>query len=186
MSFRGPSYEDRSDDEIVELFKETRDHALFNLLYKRHAQEIYRRCYAFSRGNSSEAEDNQQETFVRAFEKIGQYRADTFIGWLKSIAKNVCLDCIRKRKPVVSLEPKEGEAPIQPLDPRPTQDMQRQVSELYEQIEQLPAHQANCLRLFLGGYSYEDIAGKLKLSMDSVKSHLQNGKRTLEIRMGKK
>jgi RNA polymerase sigma-70 factor (ECF subfamily) len=186
MSFRGSSYEAMADDEVVALFKQSGDHAAFKALYERHAREIYRHCYAFSKGRSAEAEDQQQETFLRAYRRMDQYEGGNFIAWLKSIAKNVCLDRIRREKPVMSLEREEGEAPIPVVDHRPTQDEQQQVNELYEQIEQLPADQANCLRLFLGGSSYEEIAGELQLSVKSVKSHLQNGKRTLTLRMGKK
>ncbi|MDO3411774.1 RNA polymerase sigma factor [Saccharibacillus sp. CPCC 101409] len=46
-----------------------------------------------------EAEDAAQETFLKAYRSIGQFTpTHSFSAWLYKIAKNVCLDELRKRK----------------------------------------------------------------------------------------
>jgi DNA-directed RNA polymerase specialized sigma24 family protein len=49
----------------------------------------------------------------------------------------------------------------------------------------LPAEQRRCLELKIDGYSYEESASLTGLTVGAVKSHLQNGRRMLWLRLGK-
>jgi len=50
-------------------------------------------------GDAEEVKDAVQETFVRVFRSLDQYREDgEFLAWLYRIAVNVCRDCQRKRR----------------------------------------------------------------------------------------
>ena len=48
--------------------------------------------------NSQTAEDIVQETFLKVYQRIGQYRGGSFQGWLLQVAKNASLDELRKQK----------------------------------------------------------------------------------------
>lgn len=49
-------------------------------------------------GDREEVKDAVQETFIRVFRHLGQYREDgPFLGWLFRIAVNVCRDFERRR-----------------------------------------------------------------------------------------
>ncbi len=51
-------------------------------------------------GNPADAEDATQDVFLRALSRIHQYRPDQPFGaWLHGIARNRCLDEIRRRRP---------------------------------------------------------------------------------------
>lgn len=59
--------------------------------------------------NPAEAEDLTQETFLRAYRRrdsLGDPKAVR--GWLYRIATNVCLDRLRQRRPLVSIDSEEG------------------------------------------------------------------------------
>jgi len=50
-------------------------------------------------GDQDEALDLAQEIFVRVWHRLGQMtEAERFAGWLTSIARNACLDHLRRRK----------------------------------------------------------------------------------------
>lgn len=50
-------------------------------------------------GSYTEGEDLSQEVFVRAFHSIAYYRGESSLKtWLLSIAKNMCIDAIRRKR----------------------------------------------------------------------------------------
>jgi RNA polymerase sigma-70 factor, ECF subfamily len=52
-------------------------------------------------GNQSDAEDCAQEVFLKAFQRVEQYRAgEPFGAWLRGIARHQAVDIIRRRRPL--------------------------------------------------------------------------------------
>jgi RNA polymerase sigma-70 factor (ECF subfamily) len=66
-----------------------------------------RRLYRLARGilrNDSEAEDVVQETYVRAFTHLAEFRGDSGLStWLSRIAMNEALGRLRRRRPGIEL-----------------------------------------------------------------------------------
>ena len=51
--------------------------------------------------NATDAREVTQDTFVKAFQKLGQYHPDrSFAAWLFTIARRKCVDCFRAAPPV--------------------------------------------------------------------------------------
>lgn len=71
--------------------------AAFGELYAAH----YRQVRAFCRqmlGSAAQAEDAAQEAFVRAYRSFASYDgSQPFGGWIMTIARNHCLDVVRRR-----------------------------------------------------------------------------------------
>src|SRR6267142_3514709 len=67
-----------------------------------------RRLYRLARGilrNDGEAEDVVQETYVRAFTHLEQFRGDSSLStWLSRIAMNEALGRLRRQRPGVNIE----------------------------------------------------------------------------------
>ena len=64
-------------------------------------------------GDAEDVKDAVQETFIRVFRHLDQYREDgEFLAWLYRIAVNVCRDCERKRRWRRLFSPIEDAAPI--------------------------------------------------------------------------
>ena len=65
-------------------------------LYDAHVDRIYRLVFRMA-GDGDLAEDFTQETFIRAFERLEQYRGEASLAtWLHSIAVSVTLNGMRK------------------------------------------------------------------------------------------
>lgn len=67
-------------------------------LYDAHVERVYRLIHRMA-GDGDLAEDLTQETFIRAFERLEQFRGDASLAtWLHSIAVSVTLNGMRKVK----------------------------------------------------------------------------------------
>ena len=97
---------DAQDDALVERAR-TGDSDSFALLYYRYKLDVWNLAY-FKLHDHHEAEDTLQETFLKAYRALGQYRRrDSLRPWLLAICRNVCMDRLRvagSRRPTVSLE----------------------------------------------------------------------------------
>ena len=87
-----------------------------------HSDQIFRLAIKIL-GNEQDAEDVLQNTFLKAFQKIGSFEGRSNVStWLYRIATNEALMTIRKRRPEINIseftneENEEIESPIQFID----------------------------------------------------------------------
>src|SRR5213592_4041041 len=74
------------------------DPAAERALYNAHVDRVYRLVHRMT-GDPDLAADLTQDTFIRAFDRLEQYRGDSSLGtWLQSIAVSVTLNGLRKVK----------------------------------------------------------------------------------------
>jgi RNA polymerase sigma-70 factor (ECF subfamily) len=165
------------DEELVRLFQETGSSDCFSELFARHRKRVFLACRGFF-ADSAGAEDATQETFLRAYQNIHSFQGGNFLGWLMRIAKNVCIDQWRKRRPEAELG--EGSA-VGATDK--TSDLHFIVEDVWRELKSLPPDQRLCLEMKIQGYSYEETAARTGLSIEAVKSHLQNGRRMLWLKV---
>jgi RNA polymerase sigma-70 factor (ECF subfamily) len=182
MPFRGLRYEDLPEEELVRNFAESGDTQSFAELFRRHSRKVYQACFAFF-GDSGMAQDATQETFLRAYQKKDRFHDGDYLGWLHRIARNVCIDEWRKKRPEVPIDGPEDEPSVQLPSPAPDESLQLALQQLHKEMAKLPGDQRRCLELKIEGYSYEETAEKTGLTVEAVRSHLQNGRRTLRQRM---
>src|SRR3990170_6691792 len=64
---------------------------------REHADRVYRLAYRLT-GNAHDAEDLTQETFIRVFRSLANYKPGTFEGWLHRITTNLFLDMARRKQ----------------------------------------------------------------------------------------
>jgi RNA polymerase sigma-70 factor (ECF subfamily) len=76
----------------------------FKDLYESYSAEVYRFALWLA-GDSSEAEDITSETFIRAWVNNSNIRTETLKAYLFTIARNIYLEQLRKRKHQVNLDP---------------------------------------------------------------------------------
>ncbi len=73
-----------------------------NLAWEALVRQFERRVYSIASGYASspdEARDLSQDIFVRLYETRGRWvAADVFVPWLVRVARNVCLDQLRRKK----------------------------------------------------------------------------------------
>ncbi len=182
MSVGARTQNDLPDDEIVRLFQSSGDPQWFGELYGRYRRRVYCSCRGFFRDGAA-AEDATQDTFIRAFQNIRSFEGGNFGGWLMRIAKNVCIDHWRKRRPEADSDDSDVDSMSEGEDLDRTLDLVAALEKLYTEIAVLPAEQQACIRLKIEGYSYEETAAHTGLPIEAVKSHLQNGRRMLWSKM---
>ena len=182
MSLRAPLQE-LSDDELVQGFQSTRDQACFCALFERHRRKVYLACTGFFHEPSA-AEDATQETFLRAFQNVGRFASGDFTGWIMRIARNVCIDQWRRRRHEVELEGQADAIPDERNFER-SAALRLTARQVLEEMAGLPGDQRCCLELKIDGYSYEETASLTGFTIGAVKSHLQNGRRALWLKLGK-
>ncbi len=169
------------DEELVRRFQETGSSDCFAELFARHRKRVFMACRGFF-ADSAAAEDATQDTFLRTYQKVYSFQGGNFSAWLMRIAKNVCIDQWRKRRPEVVIDdelPPEGSA-VGALETTP--DLHLIVEEVWKEMASLPPDQRRCLEMKIQGYSYEETAARTGLSIEAVKSHLQNGRRRLWLK----
>lgn len=99
----GTNHEEQCSDDVVEE-RETISRILagekhrYGTLVDRYQRRLYWSCLRML-DDPDEAEDVVQETFVRAYEKLTSYEPQyRFYTWVYSIARNRCLNLLRRRK----------------------------------------------------------------------------------------
>jgi RNA polymerase sigma-70 factor, ECF subfamily len=170
------------DQEIVRRFQTTREGAWFAELFARYRKHVYLACWRFF-SESGAAEDATQETFLRAYQHLERFSEGDVRAWLMRIARNVCIDHYRKTRPERTRAEDQYAEPLAAGSVDDDFQMRTTIKRLREELAALPADQRRCLEMKIEGYSYEETSSRLGVSEKAVKSHIQNGRRMLWLKM---
>lgn len=150
-----------------------------NDLINRYLKPVYNFIYRLS-GDQKEAEDLAQESFFRMWKNLSKYhQTENFKTWLFTIARNVTIDFLRKKKSLnfADFEDAEGEnALVENLaDPAPLPDEVVASIEknklLDDLLNKLPLKYREVLLLhYLDELTFDEIGKVLKKPLDTVKS----------------
>jgi RNA polymerase sigma-70 factor (ECF subfamily) len=158
------------------------DPEAFQELTRRAVPIIFRRALEIT-SNHHDAEDVLQETLLKGFTHISQFRGDSQLStWLVRIGLNEAIMTLRKRRHDVPLAPEAGPSGKVEESPLAYQGEQSQADSrivrtevgglLNKALRRLPARARQVLHLrYLEGYSIEETAKRLNLSRGSVKAY---------------
>ena len=171
------------------------DHAAFETLVEKYKQPVMNFVQRPLR-DEAEAEDLAQNVFLQVYKSRARYeRTAKFSTWLFTIARNLCLNEIRRRgrHPADSLDESQVQHEDQPQKQFEDKNVALPVdsllqSELAEKIEEalaaLPENQRSALLLCRQEeLSYEEIAEILGCSLPATKSLIHRGRETLKERL---
>jgi RNA polymerase sigma-70 factor, ECF subfamily len=172
------------------------DTAAFEELVERYKQPVLNLLYRTLR-DATEAEDLAQNVFVQVYKFADRYRVEAkFSTWLFTIARNLCLNEIRRRSrhPAESLDAvietsEESACPRQFEDKRnisaqETLMQDELVSKVEEALGALPENQRTAILLFKEKeMSYEEISEILGCSLSATKSLIHRGRETLKQKL---
>ena len=194
---RAPRTEPAVHDD-AELIRRTlaRDEAAVRTIMTANNRRLYRLARGILR-NDAEAEDVVQETYVRAFTHLAEFRgASSLATWLARIAINEALGRLRRDRPAVelSLLPHGGvDAEIIPFPLATTDDpeksmAQREIREVVERaIDELPdAFRLVFIARVIEGLNVEETADLLDLRAETVKTRLHRARAMLRDNVERK
>lgn len=168
-----------SDSLLVEQCKQSNRKAQM-VLYKRYCDGMYIVAHRYLKDRAA-AEDAMQEAFVKAFQKLNQFKGDvTFGAWLKRIVINTCLDTLKARK--MELYPINEEVmSISDTDDGWQVSDEVTYTEVINAIEKLPNNYKTVVQLFLlEGYDHQEISEVLNISESASRTNLHRGKLQLK------
>jgi RNA polymerase sigma-70 factor, ECF subfamily len=159
-----------------------------------------RRLYRLARGilrNDTEAEDVVQDTYVRAFTHLEQFRGDSSLStWLSRIAMNEALGRLRRQKPGVEWSELEKSTPQAQIIPFPLASSddpeksmaQREIQHVVEHaIDELPEpFRLVFITRVIEGMNVEETAEILGLKPETVKTRLHRARNLLRDNVERK
>jgi RNA polymerase sigma-70 factor, ECF subfamily len=169
-----------SDLNLIRAFRAGEESA-FDRLFERYQEYVYNVCLGIL-ANPDDARDCAQETFLRVYRKVAEFRAEAaFSTWLYRVAVNTCVGHLRKR-------PRAGTASLEDENVREIPDdspaawtgLEREVDEklVREVVAELPEDYRVVLVLrYFQDLSYEEMVQVLDYSMGQVKVKLHRARR---------
>lgn len=157
------------------------DRRAFEALVRRHERRVFRVTLAVL-GNAEDAEEAMQDTFVKAFRHIEQFRRESrFTTWLTRIAVNEALQKRQARKSTLSLD-EIGEADVKVFphrshqwheDPEKLFGKQEVRTMVEDAIRALPPiYRETFVLRDVEGLRAEEAAEILGLTLPAIKSRL--------------
>lgn len=166
-------------EELVEKYKQP----VMNLVYR-------------TLPDATEAEDLAQHVFLQVYKSAHRYEVSAkFTTWLFTIARNLCLNEIRRRSrhPADSLDETYADNDEQPIrqvedaktfSPPDTMLQGELESKIEEALAELPEKQRTAILMCRGDeLSYEDMAKILECSVSATKSLIHRGRETLKQKL---
>lgn len=146
-------------------------------LYNRYAKWLYNVCFRIV-AQSDEAEEAMQDTFMKVFTRMDQFREDqSFEAWLKRIAVHTAIDYVRKKQLYME---QADELPDTAIEEEEEDIAGVTVQKIKEAMQKLPNGYRVVLSLYLfEGYDTEEISQILNIKTVTVRSQYMRAKKKL-------
>ncbi|MEI6408109.1 MAG: sigma-70 family RNA polymerase sigma factor [Bacteroidota bacterium] len=160
-----------NDQELVSgVLKGSQPHQ--SALYRQYSVPMFRVVLRFAR-DKAEAEDMLQDGFIRVFRDMNQFRGDGALGgWIRRIMVNTALSHLRKQKDFI-----RDTADFSPYEHkfRTDEDVASNMDaeSLLKLLHRLPPGYRAVFNLYaIDGFSHEEIADQLGITVGTSKSQL--------------
>ena len=152
-------------------------------LYDAHVDRVYRLAYRLA-GDDDLAQDITQETFIKAFARLGTFRgASALSTWLHSIAVSVALNGLRKVRRLERREaPMDDAAPVAAAGREADPDLR---ARMRQAIAALPTgYRTVFLMHDVEGFTHEEIGAALGIESGTSKAQLSRARAKLRTALG--
>ena len=166
--------DDDAERAWVDRFLARGEEAAFRMLYRRHAEYLFRLAVRLCGGRRDTAEDALQEAWLRAAQLLPRFRWESRLRtWLGGIVVNCCREQRRRSAREVG-EPSPEQPPGQAAD----LDLESAVLELPDGLREVLVLHA------IEGYTHEEIGSLLGIAAGTSKSRLFDARAALRRRLG--
>lgn len=122
---------DPADENVVRLGQDG-DKTAYATLVRTHYRRVFALCFGVL-GNVHDAEDVAQETLLRGFLSLRKLaKLERFESWILRIAKNQCIDLLRRRKRRQALP--TTQEPVSEPQPRENHDLDAAIRRLPQEL----------------------------------------------------
>lgn len=186
---------ERSDGDLVRAVRHG-DRDAFRVLVERYQRKVTAVALGMVR-NRDDALEIAQETFVKAFESLANFKGDSsFYTWLYRIVVNLAIDFRRRerRRPTVPIEEWVGadgepgyvlqlkeERLADPFEQAQSREIGERVAAAVDELT--PDHKAVILLREVEGLSYEEISRVMQCSKGTVMSRLHYARKKLQKKL---
>lgn len=184
----------RSDLELIEAYKETRDNKFVGELFERYTHLVYGLCLKYLKD-----EEDSKDAVLLIFEKLLtdllRFEIQNFPPWLHRLTQNYCLMYLRQRQREFKRsadyftnqddERMDSDPDWHLSNKTEKHEKEERLTSIEDALNTLNPEQKQCVELFfLEEKSYQEIVEITGLSLSNVKSFLQNGKRNIKKQLG--
>ena len=183
-----PPQTDPTDADLMDRYWRSRDNRYLGTLLERYTLLLFGVCMKYLKDEEA-AKDAVQQVFLKALTELEKYRVEYVKSWLHTVARNHCLMQLRDRGvPHLGITDRMDLSDEGEEDERLLHRLKEKALDLLEEaLGELSEEQRTCVRLFyLEKKSYLQVSEATGYPLNSVKSHIQNGKRNLRIILKKR
>jgi RNA polymerase sigma-70 factor (ECF subfamily) len=147
-------------------------------LYEAHVDKVYRLAFRLA-GEDELARDFTQLTFIRAFEKIGDFRFESSLStWLHTIGVSIALNGLRKVKTARNREaPMEAASSIGAVTREAEPDLKVRLAAAIDSLSE--KYRTVFLMHDVEGFTHEEIGAALGIPPGTSKTRLFQGRAKL-------
>ncbi len=152
-------------------------------LYRQFAPKMFGVCLRYAK-DSTEAEDNLQDGFIKVFTNLKSFRNDGSLeGWIRRIMINVSLEKIRKQH---LMYPVEDVAIYDSINYSDDVIAKISADDLMKLIQELPPRYQLVFNLYvIEGMSHQEIATEMSITQGTSKSNLARARDILKKKVHK-
>ncbi|HMQ31144.1 MAG TPA: sigma-70 family RNA polymerase sigma factor [Chloroflexaceae bacterium] len=166
-------------DEVLIVHVASGDSRALEQLYSRYGRVVYGLALRML-SSAEQAEDVVQETFWRVWRRAATFQSASglFAPWLFGIARNLCIDELRRRQARPAVSPVEDQVLTAIPDPQPAVDELTWEAErrrlITSALGELPPDQRQVIELaYFAGLSQREIAEQLANPLGTVKTRVR-------------
>lgn len=155
----------RNEEDLINALARGEEYAL-EILFERHYEPLWKYSLTILR-NPHDAEEVVNDAFFRAYRYGRTFAGEgSFAGWLFRIARNLCMDCMKKRNAKIEAVPD-----IHCYDKRTVAPHNQDLRVINEALDNLKLEYSEVIILKdISGYSLGEISVIMNKSLSSVKS----------------
>jgi RNA polymerase sigma-70 factor, ECF subfamily len=180
--------DDRTDEQLVSQARQG-DRQAFTALVRDCQERVFNTIVSFTR-NAQDADDLMQETFLRAYKNLGEFRGQSsFFTWVYRIAVNMTLNHLKKKNLDKGRESLDDNTVLRqdPAWPSPeTASLRRELRrKMKEAIDGLPLiYRVAFILVVDQGLSHDQAARVLDCSPNTVSWRMHRARKMLQEELG--